>query len=297
MKKLMIVAAAAAMIGSVEAAGYNFQATLRTTQARAGVNTFAVCNLGVDAAGNFWYTDPAVVALQRALPAAFTTKSVGGNVVPAFVKEANGVARIVTLGGQPATDAIRALAAVYRFPSAGVFCEQVNVIDFANCYRVAGSRVLTSQFTQANCCAAGVAGDGFIGKAPDYAADSLFYGTTWIPAGATANRQLFDTPLLQRFGWYENTRANKVEIYAPVQVADFRGYLAGQGTMRAITPAPIVQTITGNIVGTLAAPQCTSCCVPATASVAFDCANAAVATQLPRTAAYGTFRLIFNAAL
>jgi len=63
MKKLMIAAAAAAMIGGVQATelAYDYTATLKTTVGKGGSTTTTTCNLGQNQTGTaFWYDDPTI---------------------------------------------------------------------------------------------------------------------------------------------------------------------------------------------------------------------------------------------
>ena len=269
MKKLMIAAVAAVVAGSMFAAPYvyDFDATVKTTQGRAGVVTV---NLGMNAAGTqFWYQDPAVAGFMD------TTKNINGVAVPTIKAE--------TVNGNPAIQAaILTIAATYNTRSAGRWCETYRI---PGCYRVAGTRRYTDQFRQDDCCAAGYALNDVDGNGSVIA---------WQQTSAA-----IATPLFQRFGSADPAAANKVELYGPVSIFTvgavqvFGGWLAGQGTMARRNGVDYISTISGNIVGTLPAPTCANCCTLPTPSVAFDCANPTGAA-LPFTAGFGTFRLRIN---
>ena len=84
MKKLMIAAALAAMVGGAYAdTAYTFSASLKTTVGKSGKVT-STYNLGEDAQGAFWYEDQGVMTLVAAMPSYFTNKRVGGRTIPAL---------------------------------------------------------------------------------------------------------------------------------------------------------------------------------------------------------------------
>ena len=87
MKKLMIVAAVAAMAGGAFAYdGYNFTATLKTTQGRKGTDVITTLNLG-KSGSTFWYQDAEYVAITNiASEAWYATKDIQGSTVPTVKK-------------------------------------------------------------------------------------------------------------------------------------------------------------------------------------------------------------------
>jgi len=63
MKKLMIAAAAAAMIGGAYAdLAYDYTANVKTTVGKGGSLQTAKCELGMNSEGTFWYEDSAIIA-------------------------------------------------------------------------------------------------------------------------------------------------------------------------------------------------------------------------------------------
>ena len=277
MKKLMIAAAVAAMAGGAFAAEYvyDFNATLKTTSSRMGKVTLKV-DLGTDSTGtNFWYNDSAITQYLDSV------KKVGGVVVPT-------ISDAVVKADPDVQSNLLNLAFTYNRKSAGLWCASFQWPE-ENCYRVAGSAKLKEVFFQDDCCDDSVVYENFA-FTNDVTDSSIVY-----QEHATA----IGTPLFQHFGSLLNTKANKIEIYAPVVIKDegavevFDGWLAGQGTVawNKNNDQLYVNTISGNIVGTLPAPDCEHCCSLPTKSYAFDCAGMG---ELPYTAGFGTFRLKIN---
>lgn len=276
MKKLMIVAAAAAMVGGAFAdTAYTFNATLKTTVGKSGKST-ATYNLGKDDADNFWYDDVVVTALRTnpAYSAYFTTKRVGGTPVPALSSKAK-------KDNEWLLTNLVALAATYDNKSANKWCDSFKVTD-EGCYRVSGTKKIKEIFTGDICCEALVGEDG-------------------LTVDATVSLDG-----VQRFGGLTYASAKKVEIFAELAADDLEEpfYLAGQGSVGKVldsadltTAVEGVTSISGNIVGVLEAPECESCCAPGQASGAFVCTgddDGTFDTEL-MTAAYGTFSIKYNA--
>ena len=275
MKKLMIVAAVAAMAGGAFAdTAYTFSATLKTTKGKSGKVT-STYNLGADAAGAFWYDDATVQALRAADTnhVYFTTKKVGGRTVPALTSKAKKDADWLSRNIAP-------LAATYNEKSAGKWCDTFKLTE-AGCYRVAGTEKIKDIFVGDICCAALVGQDLDLGLSLD---------STALLGG------------VQRFGGLTYATAKKAEIFAKVDDgADVELYLAGQGSFGKVlehtaldTAVDGVTSLSGNIVGVIPAPECEYCCSANDPAIAFACGDATGDATL-KTAAYGTFSLKYNA--
>ena len=282
MKKLMIVAAVAAMVGGAFAdTAYTFSATLKTTKGKSGKVT-TTYNLGADAAGVFWYEETAVADLIAAENANtqlaakdryFTTKKFGGRTVPALTSKAKKDADWLSRNIAP-------LAATYNEKSAGKWCDTFKLTE-EGCYRVAGTEKIKDIFVGDICCAALVGQDLDLGLSLD---------STALLGG------------VQRFGGLTYAAAKKAEIFAKVDDgADVECYLAGQGSFGKVlehtdldTAVDGVTSLSGNIVGVIPAPECEYCCTANVPAIAFACGDAAGDTAL-KTAVYGTFSLKYNA--
>lgn len=273
MKKLMIVAAIAAMAGGAIAdTAYTFSATLKTTKGKSGKTT-ATYYLGENADGAFWYDDAAVVALTNnaANAAYFTTKKIGRKTVLALSSAAKKDNAWLSAN-------IVDLAATYNEKSAGKWCETFKVTE-EGCYRVAGTEKIKDVFVGDLCCA------------------ELTGVESSLVLSATDG-------LVQRFGGLTYAKAKKAEIVATVgDDADVALVLAGQGSIGKVldntdgetVSAEGVTSLSGNIVGILPAPKCEYCCSPDQDAVAFVCGTEDDGDPSLKTAAYGTFSIKYNA--
>ena len=283
MKKLMIVAAVAAMVGGAFAdTAYTFSATLKTTKGKSGKVT-STYNLGMNPAdGKFWYEDTAAAALiadeeantqLAAKDRYFTTKKVGGRTVPALTAKAKKDADWLSRNIAP-------LAATYNEKSAGKWCDTFKLTE-EGCYRMAGTEKVKDILVGDICCAALVGQDADLGLSID----------------ATASLDG-----VQRFGGLTYAAAKKAEIFAEVTGTDVTTmYLAGQGSIGKVldtsnpdTTVEGVTSLSGNIVGVITAPECEFCCSANLPAVAFVCGTVAGDNALD-TAAYGTFSIKYNA--
>lgn len=269
MKKLMIAAALAAMVGGAYAdTAYTFNASLKTTVGKSGKVT-TTYNLGEDAGGVFWYDDTAVVTLttNAANAAYFTTKKIGSKTVLALssaAKKDNGWL----------SQYIVPLAATYNEKSAGKWCETFKVTE-EGCYRVAGTEKIKDIVVGDICC------EDLTGQDPDL--------------GLSLDSRV------QRFGGLTYATAKKAEILADVAGSNCGFFIAGQGSIGKVlddadldTPVEGVTSLSGNIVGYLAAPECEYCCTDNQPAIAFVCGDDAGDVSL-MTAAYGTFSIKYNA--
>jgi hypothetical protein len=326
MKKIMIVAAIAAIAGGAFAEGYNFSATLKTTQGRKGTDAITTLNLG-KLGSTFWYEDALYADITQSNTAWQATKLIDGVSVPTVAKTKTKDGTTVDMNGSYllyadstnyafAVSALKTLANTYNQRSAGRWCETIKVIDPASCYRVAGTKKINQDFVweydeYIDCCtevtnvpwtvAAGAFTNGVAGGETVVAPATSFVFDNGLMAIAYSTNQVVApisavSTLYQRFGAQASNRANRLEIYAGIPYAYtddgylFAGWIAGQGTA-LFADSMDASTISGNIVGVIEAPTCENCCTAPTPSWAFDCANGTTAAQLPYSAAYGTFRI------
>lgn len=286
MKKLMIAAVAAALVGGAYAdAAYDFVATLKTTKAKPGTVQYTTYNLGMDANGDFWYEDEKIPFLSFDEDN-ITFKTIGGTPNVPCLKTVNG-----KLADENIADILKVieLSKKYVFQSAGRWCCTVKLPSLALCYRVVGTRKIQEIFYVDECCTDGANPGPSTLIAKDLLGNNI---------GA------IKPDLLQLFGAQSYEKANKGEIYASVKFKkgydwSFDGWLAGQGSFGKIvdsdgTVGAGPTTINGNIVGTMDAPECEYCCADPEKSVAFDCKNGATPAELDKTAGFGSFRLKFN---
>ena len=302
MKKLMIAAAAAALVGGAFAAdtAYTFTASVKTTVGKAGKTT-STYNLGKSIDGKFWYedatvytaaveddpdTDPDESADASGLivdyPDYFATKTINGSTIPCLSAKAKADYNWLA-------DNIVPLATTYAYKSANKWCETFKVV-LTGCYRVAGTKKFSAIVKGDACCEALTALDD-----EDTAVAVDFSGFT------------------QRFGGLTYQTAKKVEVLGTITADDsdrvdgkgrtISGDLAGQGSVGKVlvvegedidTEDLGVTSISGYLVGELNAPVCVNCCDANTPAVAFTCGDERPYDNLT-TAGYGTFSLKYNA--
>ena len=110
---------------------------------------------------------------------------------------------------------------------------------------------------------------------------AIAYSTNQVTAPLSAVNTLY-----QRFGAQTSDKATRLEIFAGIPYAYtddgylFAGWIAGQGTAFA-RDGMAANTLSGNIVGVIEAPECENCCAAPTVSWAFDCLNDAQSATLP----------------
>ncbi len=270
MKKLMIAAALAAMVGGAYAdTAYTFNASLKTTVGKSGKVT-TTYNLGEDAGGVFWYADSTVTNLMVTMPTYFTTKRVGGRTIPALSNLAKRDNAWLVANIAP-------LAATYNKKSAGKWCETLKVTD-EGCYRVAGTKKFKAVVSGSDFCCSEL--------------------TTLADGGDALS---ITSSLAQRFGGLTYEKAKKAELVGNVTGEGIEElYIAGQGSIGKVLDSNDmsqndgITSISGNAVGILVAPECEYCCSDNQAAVAFLCSDNPGDVNLP-TAAFGTFSLKYNA--
>ena len=302
MKKLMIAAAAAALVGGAFAAdtAYTFTASVKTTVGKAGKTT-STYNLGKSIDGKFWYedatvytaaveddpdTDPDESADASGLivdyPDYFATKTINGSTIPCLSAKAKADYNWLA-------DNIVPLATTYAYKSANKWCETFKVV-LTGCYRVAGTKKFSAIVKGDACCETLTALDD-----EDTSVSVDFSGLT------------------QRFGGLTYQTAKKVEVLGTIAADDsnrvdgkgrtISGDLAGQGSVGKVlvvegvdidTEDLGVTSISGYLVGELNAPVCVNCCDANTPADAFTCEDETPYDNLA-TAGYGTFSLKYNA--
>lgn len=325
MKKLMIAAAAAAMIGGVQAFDitdnvleadpgdfvYDFSATLTTTTGKEGKSwkeTYTV-NLGKDSAGKWWYNDDIFTV---SADGKFKSAKIGGVTFEKVLKAGSKQYPWKLNTSVVKTDELKeALALELGFDGTDtdydvqqqykgklVWCETFKFkYEYpGECYRVKGTqKVKATVFIDDMCADGGIVEDN--GDAYE-----------------------FTLQFLNFFGNQDVTKANSIEAlytydsddsgYGNLDAADGTNFgfaLAGQGTWKAklftvkdsglTWEFPGIDSISGNIVGYLPAPDCEACCANAAPALAFECdqdpEDRVWAYDLP-TAAFGTWSMKFN---
>lgn len=326
MKKLMIAAAAAAMVSGAFAsptAVYYFRADLRTTGGNfhEANQTPDAEQAGINANGQFWYDAPNLLALvtdlrdtggvitgrvwNAAVAANFPhlkwviSESFGGQPFPdlEIVREPNKTYNVLNDTESDLIHGIR--TAGYNRQSAGVWCLDLTWYkeNSGVCYRQTGIEYISREVTlelATDCCTAG--NFQFLDK--DNAVLAIW--------GDANNLGFFN-----RFGSWDSDKANSIEFFAgvtaPVEIEGltFNGYLAGQGSVLVNTipdadknPGEVKYNVplsaTGMIVGYMGPTKCIDCCVTAPDSIVFTCLDGTRPTTGRNTAAYGTFSLTFQ---
>lgn len=294
MKKLIIVAAIAAVAGIAEAvpgAPQMYQATfnLKTTVGKSGMATI---NLGKNAAGVFYYQDNQLNTWLDNTKAPgemikntdeakkfFTYKNVKGSSVP--VPTADGIANAGL------KDKLLILANTYNLKSAGVYCYTFKD-EF--CYRVAGTIKVTGWFVDDECLTGILVGandfvDAFGGATLDKSTKAEVYCadiSALVPAmGKTA-------ALADVVDVLDNLKADRTITALAVAGHGTFGKVYDPAEEKAVEPG--VTGLSGNAVGTATQGVCTSCCAPDTPVAALDCCGYASAD----TAVFGTFTVKYN---
>ena len=331
MKKLMIAAAVAAMIGGAYADTdfvYDFTASLKTTVGASTKGTKTTFGIGKDEDGNLWYNDAnlirdegttdwsaAGVIQTNAVTGISDVKvikySKAGKGYTAY-KNANGTLTIDTdatmqknaLSSAPAQTRkdFAAKFIDYDVKSAGKWCV-AGSYQIASCYRKAGSQKLKDTwYVASDCCVSSTDAIAF------YEDEDMDQGT---------DNQIGESVIFHRFGSDTLKKATKVEMAAKIAktgdayaVWDFGEVncftIAGQGTWSdklfsekyagTTYYMPGVSSISGNIVGALES-TCENCCEIDTPAMAFYCDSEEGDEDVitcDHTAAYGTFTLKIN---
>ena len=282
MKKLMIAAAVAAMIGGAYAdLAYDFSASVKTTKAKAGSSTTKTIQVGQDRSDNWWYED-----------AVFTTNAKDSNyrdygTYEKVVKfDANGVGTLqaskldndgkaslatdlIDYSDQidPATKDTYGLPEIYKGKQK--WCATWTYKVDGTCVRAKGSEKITTSYTViGDCCASEITP-----ATPE----------TWAEDVAYIGDLTFLT--FYRFGASIGSKCTNVEAvgYVGAEGVGATAYttipafaIAGQGTWGALkasdkTTTAGLKTLSGNIVGIWYEAQCEVCCGADASSLAYSC--------------------------
>ncbi len=279
MKKLMVAAAAAAMIGGAFADGYDFKANVKTTQGKYGSQkTTYTVNLGLDENGIYWWDDQG-----------FTTEKEAKAAVKKMTNDEKAYYAWNELGFD-GTDTKYPYKEYYR--NRWVWCYTFKFTETQeDCYRVTGSKKLTGIVTMDECC--GV-----------WEFVSYDFGTTILANDQDGTSEI-SHGLLYRINGVSLGKANKVEVAGTIGETSFDGEApvigtfayAGQGAFDVKND--YIKNISGNIVGVLENPDCESCCDYDSLAVVFECEDEddtiTEYQDAPEgTAAFGTFSLKYN---
>ena len=275
MKKLMIAAALAAMVGGAYAEGYDFTASVKTTKGKNQKKTYTV-NLGQDDQGVYWwnglgYADEKeakadIKAMTNDQKADFARNTVNFDAVTGTTDYNN----------------------QEDYKNRKRWCYTFKFTD-EDCYRVAGSAKLKGVI-KADCCGLWEFAEYDFGKT--ILANTDVDRTSEIVNG-----------LLYRFGGVSLAKANKVEVAGTLGDVAFDGLtigtfaFAGQGAFDVKND--YIKNVSGNIVGVLDNPECENCCDVNDVAAVFECVDQAdtltQALDTPNgTAAFGTFSIKYN---
>jgi len=326
MKKLMIAAAAAAMVGGAYAwtATYDFVANLKTTAGAKGYVTYTAGSAQLGNNGTtMWYNDTtadvdglgqslqnlvinqgiagscnwASDALKRKYANLewYKAYSVGGSAYPSLrITSANAV--ITTEEAK----LLKNLEKAYGKDQYGYYCGTFEWVieNPGKCWRTAGAdSIVKTVYVKNSCCT-------FMGfKGFDFAGGTRAInmgGAVGYDVGTYTDGRQYN-PFMNRFGAQTSADAIYTEAFAEVFPIEtelgytFKGFLAGQGSYYKVAYSGdnaagqrIPVQISGMIVGYTEAPVCPDCCIlPLDDAIAFDCSG--VLSGAFSTAAFGTF--------
>jgi len=325
MKKLMIAAAVAAMIGGAQAdMVYDFSATLKTTKAKAGSATTKTIQVGRErTAGQWWYEDTTV--FTPSAKTGFLDYGAYEQVVK--INSATGVGtlqanRLDNAGKVALATDLLAYSDVIDSTTGDTYglpevykgkikwCAKWSYKIDGTCIRTKASETVKAKYTINDCCA-----------------DMKFTMTEGIVGD-------LDLITLYRFGGVIGSKCTNVELVGSIGegVTAATPYttipafaLAGQGTWSDKQKnsnkvvAPGIASVSGDIVGIWYESECEVCCGLDASSLAYSCdltahniagyidadgivgddtvpglVDAIVGLDQWGTAAFGTFTLKFN---
>ena len=279
MKKLMIAAAAAAMVSGVFAVPtYDFSANVKTTTAKYGKQTTTyTVNVGLNAAGVYWWDDLGFDDEKQA---------------KSYVKKLNNDEKADFAWDDLNFDGVSTDYFVKElYKGKYVWCYSFKFKEtYEDCYRVAGSRKLKGDVIIEDCC--------------DFTEGWEFTGLSYLENIDWLADQKITTLFLVRFGGLSLEKATKVE-YAG-EIGDFSDAevgnwaFAGQGGIDK--KLGIISSISGNIVGFLPPTECEDCCDYNAYASYFICDEDGLLIEFVEgedavdpTAAFGTWSLKYNA--
>ena len=201
MKKLVIAAAIAAMIGGVQAAGYDFTASVKTTKAKYGTQkTTYTVNLGKDDNGTFWWDD-----------LGWDNEKEAKNAVKKMTNEEKAEFAILSCGFDGVKTDYNEQEA---YKNKKTWCYTFKFTETVeNCYRVAGSAKLTGKVTMDACCGTWEFVEYNFGKTE---LDNDEDGVSAINAG-----------LIYRIGGVSLNKADKVEVTGTMGADAYDGMVPG----------------------------------------------------------------------
>ena len=294
MKKLMIAAAAAAMIsGAYADMVFDFTAKVTTTVAKSGSETKMTAKIGEDGLGNWWYEDMTVFTVN-----ADPNYLDYGAYEKVAKKDKTGVFKLQL--GKLDADGKAALAvdlAAYNVPEVykgkTTWCATWTYSVPGTCIRAKGSETIKSWFDDggAGCCYAGPIKSGNLLVLNEGYWDSkakIYTPGAWLLGDMTIST-------LYRFGSVAGTKCNNIEAigwigdagigldsgsgdatyYTTTTIPNFA--FAGQGTWGKNTAADksfdndAIQKLSGNIVGIWYEAECEVCCGADKSSLAWAC--------------------------
>ena len=269
MKKIMIAAAAAAMISGAFAEGYDFTASVKTTKGKYGKITYTV-NVGQDENGVYWWDDQG-----------WLDEKTAKNDVKKMTNEEKALFAVNDLGFDGANT--KYYVKEY-YKGKWRWCYTFKYYG-EECYRVKGSAKLKGIVVMDGCCA-------------DWEFFDYDFGWTFLN-----DDTVFTHPLLYRIGNASGDKANVVEATGTIGDVSYDGTVigtfayAGQGAFDVKNDR--ISNLSGNIVGVLENPDCESCCDYDTDAIVFECEDeddtiTSILVLPNGTAAFGTFSLKYN---
>ena len=159
-------------------------------------------------------------------------------------------------------------------------CEGYEKVTVYSCYREKGKKTLNGYYYACEC-------------ACDLADTDAFGLALWDAKTKCLDEEAaIEWDILQTFG----TKFDKVEAMFYLATADGEFYAAGMGSVD--TKKEIVKSISGDIVGMIAAPECTDDCNDVEEDLRFGsvCEDADILDEAS-TVAYGSWSLKYNSSL
>lgn len=299
MKKLMIAAAAAAMIGGANAAPGDpliYQATfnLKTTVGTATKDT-STYNLGWDGVSDFWYSDASLSNYFDTSTSPITIKDTTNFVLKA---KGGGKFPVLTAAGLKNETIMTNLVALansgaYDEKSAGQWCLTFKYTDEV-CYRAAGTIKIDGYFVDDECFSA------VLGQATDSDTTSFVDAFGGATLAKSKKGEVFVDDIAGAIpGLLKKNMTDTIDV-----IDSKKGdrtinllYIAGHGTYGKVyddddKTRPGFTAFSGNAVGTADLPVCVSCCAPSVPVETWNCCSV-----ITETAVFGTFSIKHNSSM
>lgn len=270
MKKLMVIAAAVAMVGGAFAAGYDFKASVKTTKGKYGAQkTSYTVKLGLDDNGTYWWDDQGFADEKEA---------------KAYVKSLTNDEKADYAWNDLGFDGVDSAYPVQEdYRGRKVWCYTFKFTEKAeDCYRVAGSAKLNGIVTIDELCGT-------------WEFVEYDFGNTILADDADGVSEIAYA-FAYRFNGMTLPKANKVEVTGTMGDVAYDGAtigtfaFAGQGAYDVKND--YIKNISGYLVGVLENPDCESCCDYDSDAMVFDCGDPI--WDAAGTAAWGSFSLKYN---